>query len=118
MHSLPSLPVHCAALDGDNTTMPVIFEDQYQDPFDFDKRSCDDLLPKKGKYPSVTQFAPPGGSSASRIVNSTGTTTLKIILIDFMIINSSFIERKQIMQELVVYLLVLGQTNLVLHFLV
>jgi hypothetical protein len=27
-----------------------------------------------------------------------------------MIINSSFIERKQIMQELVVYLLVLGQT--------
>jgi hypothetical protein len=35
-----------------------------------------------------------------------------------MIINSSFIERKQIMQELVVYLLVLGQTNLVLHFLV
>lgn len=32
---LPPLPIHCIALDGESTTMPVIFEDQYQDPFDY-----------------------------------------------------------------------------------
>ncbi|XP_057654549.1 protein FAM135A isoform X1 [Diorhabda carinulata] len=40
---LPPLPIHCVALDGESTTMPVIFEDQYQDPFEAKKRTCEEV---------------------------------------------------------------------------
>lgn len=43
MQMLPPLPIHCVALDGETATMPVIFEDQYQDPFEFEKRNCEGL---------------------------------------------------------------------------
>ncbi|CAG9839560.1 unnamed protein product [Diabrotica balteata] len=35
---LPPLPIHCVTLDGESATMPVIFEDQYQDPFEAKKK--------------------------------------------------------------------------------
>ncbi|CAH1098997.1 unnamed protein product [Psylliodes chrysocephalus] len=41
MQMLPPLPIHCIALDGETATMPVIFEDQYQDPFEAKKRASE-----------------------------------------------------------------------------
>lgn len=49
---LPPLPIHCVALDGESATMPVIFEDHYQEPFEYKKKSQEETpsSPTQGDY--------------------------------------------------------------------
>uniref|UniRef100_A0A6P7G7V1 Protein FAM135A-like isoform X1 n=3 Tax=Diabrotica virgifera virgifera TaxID=50390 RepID=A0A6P7G7V1_DIAVI len=50
---LPPLPIHCVTLDGESATMPVIFEDQYQDPFEAKKKISELNSINQASEPSV-----------------------------------------------------------------
>ena len=51
--ALPKLPVHCPEIDGDVTTLPVIFEDVYQDEMQVGRRhSLGELTKPNGEKSS------------------------------------------------------------------
>lgn len=67
MQTLPPLPVHCTPIDGESSSMPLIFEDRYIEPSKFTRKRTE-------SDPHLNRVTPLGSSATS--INGGGSCSI------------------------------------------